>query len=1310
VCLAGFATLNALAQDPNGSIEGRVDPNGTDLSKARVCAEPYKIERIALCHTLGQPSWLGKLYYFKFPSLLFGRWYIRVHIGNGIFAEGEATVVTQENRKAEPEPLKVKQARLSDPGLWPVRSAENRWFPTGVQLIRASWLTGGRIQPEDGAPSSDAAPNGGSVWDSGSVNAGVLDAARRIVFNADVVEVLPLAGIRTFDSFALLGPGVFPPPQTNSSPGPGISPGVGSAGQFSVNGLRSRDNNFTVDGSDNNEEDVGVRRQGFVALIPQPIESIDEFQVVTLLGDARFGRNIGGVVNIQSKSGGEEYHGTAYGFLTDRRLNARNFFDSSGLGGPPRLPLVDGGRPVELDGQSLLVDNPKAETAPYTRLQSGFALGGPVVPRRSNPRTFFFASFERLGVHARQDSDFAVPTVSQRGVFDSGDTGLWKLGSERIATTPDSLPGNAMFSLYPFPNNPSGPYGPNTYTTALPADASAVLGSIRFDRDFSQGNSTTASSRSQICWKCTRVTGRYNISDESSILPVTGGGIFSSLEPRLRTQNVASYISTNFTPNTAQIIRLSYGRTSSHFDPVSSDGLLPSLALPNTPLLLNAPLLLNVTTPPASGARYVSASSTTGSAILQSLGYGAITDSEQITGPLGQVNIAGFSPVGVDVNNFPQTRANNTFQWADNVTHVHGRQTFTGGFDIRRTQINSDLNRNARPLAVFGGLLNPGGRLPLVNSATCSPADASCVLSQEVFTGATLAAAGVPTGFFQTLSAQPDSSLGIRFTQFNFFFQDEIHIRPDLVLTAGVRYELNTVPHTVGKKLEDAFDRNALLSDAEATQAQCPGRCADLTSFFQDIPDYSVGFGSDPWAIHPRLGFAWNPEGTGGFAIRGGFGTYSSPSPGIVLDQSRSAFPDYIPLNVVNFSIPSNGGSLLFNLANQQVRTLNPYLDVISPNTLNQLVPGTNPVQLLAIDLYSLRGSLSPTFPALDLVLPAANLRNPRSYQFGLTVEKELPWKTMGSVAYVGTIGVSLFQMSTPDLGLDRSLVQFANDVPLIVAQPAQGQNVVFPFFEGIMRPPQTSRVSNSFTVVPTLFESSASSTYNSLQMELRRQYFQNLEFGTAFTYSHAIDNASDFFDTAGSFALPQDSVHPSERGSSGFDSRLRSVTHFVWDLPIRPTKMKWLGSWKLVGVFTSQSGQPYTVNTSIDVNRDGNLTDRIQNVGLLLIGGGGDPRVQLRLAPGVSPLGLLAPDGQDGAEGRNTFRAPGIISLDAALVKDFTFRERHAITFRMEGFNVLNRVNFGIPVRVLEAPGFGTSFNTTVPARTLQLALKYTF
>src|SRR6185295_7032486 len=86
---------------------------------------------------------------------------------------------------------------------------------------------------------------------------------------------LPLPGRRTFDALAFLLPGVAAPPQTVSTTvGPGIGSSVGTAGQFSVNGLRSRGNNFTVDGSDNNDVDIGVRRQGFTSLIPQPLESI----------------------------------------------------------------------------------------------------------------------------------------------------------------------------------------------------------------------------------------------------------------------------------------------------------------------------------------------------------------------------------------------------------------------------------------------------------------------------------------------------------------------------------------------------------------------------------------------------------------------------------------------------------------------------------------------------------------------------------------------------------------------------------------------------------------------------------------------------------------------------------------------------------------------------------------------------------------------------------------------------------------------------------------------------------------------------
>src|SRR5215813_8097634 len=160
-----------------------------------------------------------------------------------------------------------------------------------------------------------------------------IDARRTGSFTEAEVSTLPLGGTtitRSFDELALLPPGVAPPPQTlGTVAGPGVGAGVGSAGQFSVNGLRSRGNNFTVDGSDNNDEDIGVRRQGFVALIPQPIDSIQEYQVITLLAPAQFGRNIGGQVNAVSKSGGNKTHGAVYGLFNSSQLNARNFFDTN---------------------------------------------------------------------------------------------------------------------------------------------------------------------------------------------------------------------------------------------------------------------------------------------------------------------------------------------------------------------------------------------------------------------------------------------------------------------------------------------------------------------------------------------------------------------------------------------------------------------------------------------------------------------------------------------------------------------------------------------------------------------------------------------------------------------------------------------------------------------------------------------------------------------------------------------------------------------------------------------------------------------
>ena len=83
---------------------------------------------------------------------------------------------------------------------------------------------------------------------------------------------------------------------------------------------------------------------------------------------------------------------------------------------------------------------------------------------------------------------------------------------------------------------------------------------------------------------------------------------------------------------------------------------------------------------------------------------------------------------------------------------------------------------------------------------------------------------------------------------------------------------------------------------------------------------------------------------------------------------------------------------------------------------------------------------------------------------------------------------------------------------------------------------------------------------------------------------------------------------------------------------------------------------------------------------------------------------------GKDGVVGRNTFRGTGFLNFDVALAKSFRFAEQRNLVFKAEVFNLFNRANFGLPVRTLDAPGFGAAATTVNPARMLQLALKFQF
>jgi hypothetical protein len=221
-----------------------------------------------------------------------------------------------------------------------------------------------------------------------------------------------------------------------------------------------------------------VWRQGFLALIPQTLESVKEYQVITLLAPAQFGRNLGAQVNAVSKAGGAATHGSVYGFFNSSQLNARNFFDTA-FGDAVSALRSAAGQPILLDGQPITTRNRSGGEDSFTLGKVGGILGGAIKPKR----TFYFLSAEGQRINARQEASFATPTVEQRGAFRSGADGLFtnpftgqtltcsSLRPNCAGANPATVNGSLIFSLFPFPNNPRGVYGANTFTQQLPADA-----------------------------------------------------------------------------------------------------------------------------------------------------------------------------------------------------------------------------------------------------------------------------------------------------------------------------------------------------------------------------------------------------------------------------------------------------------------------------------------------------------------------------------------------------------------------------------------------------------------------------------------------------------------------------------------------------------------------------------------------------------------------------------------------------------------------------------------------------------------------
>src|SRR6201988_1399966 len=1086
------------------------------------------------------------------------------------------------------------------------------------------------------------------------------DASRRGSFTKEVstFRLGPTTLLRSFDELALLLPGVAPPPQTiGNVAGPGVGAGVGSPGQFAVNGLRSRANNFTVDGSDNNDDDIGVRRQGFVSLISQPIDSIQEYHVTTLLAPAQFGRNIGAQVNAVSKSGGELIHGVVYGLFNSSQLNARKFFDNVDSDDSPFPLRTINNQPVLVDGQPIMLRNQSGSEDSFTLAQGGFVLGGPLKPKH----VFYFLSGEHQSLNATQEENFAVPTLEQRGIFGTGATGIFRdpFNGNPTSANPTGRNGAAILTLFPFPNNPTSVYGVNTLTRVLPAGGRGDVMSAKLDGNFSTWGRPQS------------VTVRYNFTHDSRTIPATGGAIFSTLKPRIRTQNLSffwnSRISQPYSSNMIfNQVRLSYGRTRLRFDEVPDrEFLIPSQAFPNTSFLLNARALFNLTLPNSPGV------ANDGPVRFTRL---PVTVEEQFSA-VGQAVIAGFSPIGVDVFNFPQRRVNNTYQMADQLTLRFGRHNLTLGTDNRRSELNSELPRNARPLVTFGG----APRLIFENGVSRFPTSND---PNPIIRPIDLAAIGSPNNLFLTLSTGQDDSISLRFYQLNFYVQHDWRIRQNLSLTYGLRYEYNSPPRELHRRIESTFTDPAL----------------DLVPGLSEFIDGRTRINDpDRNNFGPRVSLAYSPNlfGTNRQSVfRAGYGLFYDQILGAVVSQSRNVFPTFLTLNfgggfvkaINEFPLLAfNPARMAFILPDDSIAPL------LLPGTLNQLNPAIGLSNTIAFVNNNFANAIGPT-------LPARNLKMPSAHHFGFTYEQQLNRNLVLSAAYLGTRANNLLRFATPNLGPGLTVVPTSFSVFQEIFRVPE-------FFGRVIVPARPVKDVGAINI----FETTASSSYDSLQLQLRGRWRSAWQYQLTYNLSQAVDDVSDVFDLAGASALPQNSFDlAAERGPANLDARHRLTYNFIYTVPDQGKGIRSVfDGVQIASIGRFQSGQPFTVNSTIDVNLDGNLTDRLNTLeGIVVTGDRSQP---IRLTTD-NTLSLLAPFGEDGRIGRNTFRAGNLLELDLAIIKNFKIDATRRFIFRTEIFNFINRTNFGVPVRFLEAPAFGKATNTVTPGRRIQFSLKFAF
>ena len=802
------------------------------------------------------------------------------------------------------------------------------------------------------------------------------------VIGSQQINDLPLNG-RNFTYLAQLAPGVTFAQQDTRN--------LGANGNFAANGMRPAQNNYLLDGVDNNNLQPDFRSGTSYTVLP-PVDAVQEFKIQTSDFSAQFGRAGGGVLNATIKSGTNEVHGSAWEFLRNDKLDAADFFENAGGIG-------------------------KSE---FRRNQFGGTIGGPVyIPHIYNGKnkTFFFGDYQ--GTRIRQGLPYLV-TVPTAGMRTSGYTNFNDLISGQSCSRGPDLLGRTVpcgTVLDPATTRPV------TAGQTDPATGRAATGN-GFVRDPFAGNIIPAS---RLDPNAVKLLNLYPAPTLSGLINNFADNPVSLDDTNSFDARIDQYMGSR---------DLMFGRVSFQRESRDTPGPFPGVADGVTAVFggnmittgANAAWSETHTFSPNEINELLLGYNRLHSVILQPFGndlsnlpaqYG-IQGIPQIpqNGGLPTFLVGNLAQFGSNTF-FPIDKASAVIQASDNFTRIWRSHTFKLGGQYENIRFTNEAPPDSRGQFTFNGLYTS---IPGIS-------DTSTGIAQFLLTPvASSSASGVSmVGGANTVVASNFAVPDYGRDYYGFYGEDDWKVTKKLTLNLGLRWDFfgQTGENygAAGNFVPGAPSNGAqyLVSAARASRNQLP-----LSQAFQNVltkdgialvksSQFGLGL-SQKTNFAPRIGFAYQIGSR--IVVRGGYGIFYGGFENIGGDNLGGNYPF-----LYTFNFPAPDPSHPITYSNGQTATLEEgFLGIpLSPLLVN-------PQGLLLKGIQY-------------------NYKTPYTQSYNLTLQFKMGKSQTLSVAYVGSAARHL--ITSPGSNLDSEMLPPSANAQLYVPFPDLGRNGGYDATEG---------------------------------------------------------------------------------------------------------------------------------------------------------------------------------------------------------------------------------------------------------------------